>query len=830
MNPKLLLVCFLTVFSSANLQAQLTSIKGRVLDSKSAEGLFGATIMIQETKKGVATNFDGDFELQVIPGNYTLEISYLGYNKLTIPFIVEAGKNYSETFNMIQSGIDLGMVVVTASQFEKKVAEETVSMDVLDKRLIENSNSRDLGEAISKTPGVQVQDGQISIRGGSSYSYGIGSRTAVLVDGNSIQTAGLQDADLKFAPMENVEQIEVIKGSSSVVYGSSALSGVVNIRTAWAKDSIPETEFTSYFGAFANPRHSQLIWWDSYQPNFSGFFINHKRKFKENISFVAGGNVDYLNSYLQEANEFRARANVKLKINSKKYQGLSYGTGYNTMWESSDRFIISQGMGDDALRSAFSSEDRYIRNAISPFVSYSTATGHKFRFDGQYFNKWRRGNGQDINASENGLSFHPQYQYTWQKNKTRLIATAGTPVNYGFTKSNLFQVKSFVSQANIASYAQGEFKYNELSLVGGVRYEYVNQQDAVQKGLPVFRGGLNIKAGKASYFRASWGQGFRVPSLAETRVTGELINGIFIFPNSELQTEKSWNLEMGLKQGLQIKDWTGYVDFALFWQEFPENLIEYRLGLHSIIDPFTNEPYPDFTPLFPGATIAAGLKPFNVEKARVAGYELSVGGKGMLGPIELRTLMGYTYSLPANLNDSDLKEAISDPESQPGDESLRKVGNYARDFFKYMFKRIEGDDVNKLLQFRTRHIVIADLELTYKKISIGYSWQYFSFPERIPNLYLALFGVLEGSLGQFDLLIPLENLTDLARQNDVSIINYIDRHQKGDLIMNARFAYDATEKIRLSVIAKNITNKIYSVRPGKFEAPLNFTLQMKVKF
>lgn len=830
MKQGLLYTIFFVCLGTFSALAQEATLKGKVTDYNSKEGLFGATILIKESNEGVATNFDGNFELKLKPGKYNLEISYIGYEKKLIPFEALSGKVYSEIYSLQQKGIDLGMVVITGSQFEKKVAEETVSMDVLDKKLIQNSNSRDLGEAISKTPGVQVQDGQISIRGGSSYSYGIGSRTAVLVDGNSIQTAGLQDADLKFAPMENVEQIEVIKGSSSVVYGSSALSGVVNIRTAWAKDSIPETEFTSYFGAFANPRHSQLVWWDSYQPNFSGFFINHKRKFTDNINFVAGGNVDYINSYLQEASEFRARGNAKVKINSKKYEGLNYGMGFNTMWESSDRFIISQGMGDDAYQSAFSSEDRYIRNAISPFVMYSTAKGHKFRFDSQYFNKWRKGNGDDINASENGLSFHPQYQYTWQKNQVRLIATTGLPINYGFTKSNLFQTKSFVSQANIAGYAQGEFKINELSLVGGVRYEYVDQQEAVQKGLPVFRGGLNYNAGKASFIRASWGQGFRVPSLAETRVTGELINGVFIFPNNELQTEKSWNLEFGFKQGIKIKEWTGYLDFAFFWQEFPENLIEYRLGLHSLIDPFTNEAYPNVTPLFPGSEFAAGLKPFNVEQARVAGYELSLGGKGMIGPIEFRTLMGYTYSLPANLNSSNLEETITEPENQPGDESLKNVGNYMKDFFKYMFKRVEGDDVNKLLQFRTRHIAIADVELTYKKISIGYSWQYFSFPERVPNLYLALFGVLEGNLDQFDLLIPLEDLTELAREKDVSIINYIDRHQKGDLVMNARFAYDATEKVRLSLIAKNITNKIYSVRPGKFEAPLNFTLQMKLKF
>jgi outer membrane receptor protein involved in Fe transport len=828
MIKNLLLLIAVSLFSS--LTAQQAILKGKVVDRKTNEGLFGATIMIPATKAGTATNFDGNFELKLEPGNVEIEITYLGYKKQTLNLKFEAGKTYNEIIRMDQEGINLGVVVVTASQFEKSVAEETVSMDVLDKRLVENSNSRDLGEAVAKTPGVQVQDGQISIRGGSSYSYGIGSRTAVLVDGNTLQTAGLQDADLKFAPMENVEQIEVIKGSSSVVYGSSALSGVVNIRTAWAKDTIPETEITTYFGAFADPRHSQLKWWNAHQPNFAGLFVNHRRKLNENVSYVIGANIDNINSYLEQANEFRSRMNAKIKIRSKRYEGLTYGTGFNTMWESSDRFIIGQGMGDDAYLSAFSTTDRYMRNAIAPFLTYSTHTGHKFRFDGQYFNRWRKGNGDDINASENGFSFHPQYQYTWQREKVRLIGTTGLPVDYGFTKSNLFPDAGYVTQINLATYLQAEMKYEDLSIVGGMRYEHVSQMEAIQAGFPVFRGGLNYKAGKASYIRSSWGQGFRVPSIAETRVTGELINGVFIFPNNELQTEKSWNMELGLKQGMKIKEWVGYVDFAFFWQEFPENLIEYRLGLHSIIDPFTGNPFPGVEPIFPGLPVAAGLKPFNVEKARVAGYELSVGGKGMIGPVEIRTLMGYTYTLPANLNDSGVEESIANPEDQPGDERLRNVGNFMSDFFKYMFRRMEGDEVNKLLQFRSRHIAIADIELNYKKWSIGYSWQYFSFPERIPSLYLALFGVLEGSLGQFELLVPFDQLPDLARERNVSLVNYIDRHQNGDLVMNARIGFEATERFRVSVIAKNITNKIYSVRPGRLEAPLNFTLQMKVKF
>ena len=56
----------------------------------------------------------------------------------------------------------LNVTIISASRYEKNIAEETVSVNVVDKDFLENTNSRDIGEAINQTAGVQVQDGQIS--------------------------------------------------------------------------------------------------------------------------------------------------------------------------------------------------------------------------------------------------------------------------------------------------------------------------------------------------------------------------------------------------------------------------------------------------------------------------------------------------------------------------------------------------------------------------------------------------------------------------------------------------------------------------------------------
>ena len=62
-------------------------------------------------------------------------------------------------------------------------------------------------------------------------------------------------------PLENVQQVEVIKGASSVLYGSSALNGIINIRTA-RPGLTPQTRFSAYVGIYDDPDNSDYQWSD----------------------------------------------------------------------------------------------------------------------------------------------------------------------------------------------------------------------------------------------------------------------------------------------------------------------------------------------------------------------------------------------------------------------------------------------------------------------------------------------------------------------------------------------------------------------------------------
>jgi iron complex outermembrane receptor protein len=138
-------------------------------------------------------------------------------------------------------------MVVSASKFKQKIEEVTVSMDVIGSKFIESKNCITLSDVIRNVPSIQLIDGQLNIRSGSGWSYGTGSRVLVMVDEMPILSADQGEVDFNLIPIETIEQIEVIKGAASALYGSSALNGIINIKTK-TPSLKPNTTISSFIG------------------------------------------------------------------------------------------------------------------------------------------------------------------------------------------------------------------------------------------------------------------------------------------------------------------------------------------------------------------------------------------------------------------------------------------------------------------------------------------------------------------------------------------------------------------------------------------------------
>ena len=105
-------------------------------------------------------------------------------------------------------------------------------------------------------------------------------------------------------PVENINQVEVIKGASSVLYGSSALNGVIHLRNRFPGNE-PETEVTLFSGLYMKPKRSEMVWSDKPQL-FGGATVSHLRKIG-NLDLMISGNYFQNNGYREKESESRGR-------------------------------------------------------------------------------------------------------------------------------------------------------------------------------------------------------------------------------------------------------------------------------------------------------------------------------------------------------------------------------------------------------------------------------------------------------------------------------------------------------------------------------------------
>ena len=137
---------------------------------------------------------------------------------------------------------------------------------------------------------------------------------------------------------------------------------------------------------------------------------------------------------------------------------------------------------------------------------------------------------------------------------------------------------------NIAGFTQVELNpLPRVKLVAGIRVEQNSVDDTRDKVVPIFRTGINWQAADYTFLRASFGQGYRYPSIAE-KYASTTIGSVKIFPNPYIEPESGWSAEAGIKQGVLLGETKGQADISVFMSQ-NINMIEYLFGNYP--DPVT---------------------------------------------------------------------------------------------------------------------------------------------------------------------------------------------------------------------------------------------------
>ncbi|MDC0230443.1 TonB-dependent receptor [Aureispira] len=774
-----ILFLLLIVFTTPVKVWTQASLSGLIIDGETQEPLMSVTVSIKGTTIGTISDFDGNYQLALKKGEYSVLFTYMGFNTVEKEVSSDGTTPIQIDITMESAVMVNETIIVTDGKYEKRLQESTVAIDVIGTKQLESNNVTSLDEIIKKASGVQIIDGQINIRGGAGYAYGVGSRVIFLVDGQPLLSAELSDVKWNFMPLENAKQVEIIKGSASVLYGSGALNGVVNLRTAYPKGNKPYTSFSMYSGVYDQPKIDSMRWYKpeeeaSAMPMFAGFFFAHRQKPHKNLDLVLGGNIHLSNGYQKGVDERRFRFNANTRYRLPNSEGrASIGVNINFMYHEIGEYFMSKDMMKNAfINISAINRSKYLSVSIDPYVTAFDKHSNKHDLRGRWFRISRLYNGPNSECDLFSLEYQIQRKFP-----KKWIVTGGIRGQYLHVNSTLFAdptlhwtERSLFTAGSVAAYAQVDKKlWDKLSFTLGLRWEGYALDSSFTPTLPIVRAGVNLEATANDFIRLSFGQGVRFPSMAERYLNEDVPVGgplpLGIYPSLDLLPETGWTAEIGYRHTFNIQKFSFYADIAFFWMEY-ENMIE-----------FAFDAYPQ----------GLGFTFVNVGKARIAGWELSVQSEGKIGKIPLRIWSGYTYSCPGDISSSN--------------SALRDPGKYIGFMFKTFANGVDrANDLNDILKYRSLHNVRLDVETEIFGITIGSALNYSSFMQRIDELF------------DFDIIVP-------------GVSNFRNLHSYGHWLWDIRLGYRFNSKQRINFVIQNIMNEEYATRPAQMGAPRSFSLK-----
>jgi iron complex outermembrane receptor protein len=609
--------CAALILVAGRMSAQDATIRGDVRDARTREPIVGAFVRIPASPFGTSTDTAGTFLLRVPAGEVELLVSHIGYRARRIrPMRLEPGSVTTLEILMDEEAVATGPVIVTASRRVQSFEDAPVSMALIDAGEIIARVPVNADEVLRSVSGVSMVDDQISIRGSSGYSRGVGSRVLLLLDGIPLLTGDTGEINWESIPVQQIERIEVVKGAGSALYGSSALGGVVNIITQGVGEET-RTLVRSFGGLYDRFPHEGWNWSER-RRRLSGVSVTVSGR-PAGVGLVVHAHQTMDESHRQ--NDVAHRYGLYSKIAWEEEGGATWQATGNLVQRLNGNFFWWKSLLEPGLPPD-DQQQRWVestRGSIGLEHRRSIGGGWGLLARAQYYgNDWfdRIGHAVGNRSTSGQLAADAQLTQTLGE---RALVVAGTAAHVDRVTSNIFGTHPGVG---VAIFGQAELRAtDDVTLSAGLRWDRQKVSALAGASQVDPRIAVTMRLTPLTTLRGSWGTGFRYPSIGElyTSVTTGF-GSVNVVPNPALRPERSMSFEAGVHQ---VFGDGGAVDAAFF-------VSEYRQLIEAGVDPL----------LFV-------IRFNNVARARIVGAELTAARSWLDG--RLLTRAGVTAMEPRDL-------------------------------------------------------------------------------------------------------------------------------------------------------------------------------------
>ncbi len=563
-------------------------ITGKVISVHDSMPLEGAHVKIAGTKMGTVSGRNGGFSIDDLPqGQYTVCVTYIGFQ--SEEKIVRVRDRSTETveFLLVRTSIVAPEIEVHGAKADKNILEVPMRINMISSEAIRDNPGQSIpqildylsGVNLSSTMGIYSNNNVISMRGLSGNDQG---RTLVLVDDIPVNKADEGSVNWHLINKENVDQIKVIKGPGSALYGSNAMGGIINIKTRIPDEVISGTVTLEYgtfntLGGryFLSGRVKNKTPGKGFFYNLNGFYTRSDGYNAEIPEYLEKSDTFTVNTFVREADigtkigyQFNPSSSLDISLNffnDKRGRGVQiyevdgayerHGTWQGVVHYKGAKGDFSWKMHAYNLTEYFERLNEFMREAEYNLYLVKSKRGDWGGFMSASLGSIRNNlltAGVEVRAgSVDGQDIY----YT----STDLISNAGKMENYALflqDEISLFDKRLDINAGLRFDYAwfhKGSFTIENPSY--SIEY-MLNFQDTVipshswMQLNPKFSIGYRFLPTMRIYLSVA--RGFRAPVLDDLCRSGKIRNG-FKISNPGLKPEYIDNFEMGMDVSLWRK-------------------------------------------------------------------------------------------------------------------------------------------------------------------------------------------------------------------------------------------------------------------------------------